>query len=106
MATVILTLNARIDSKDKEISRSATIEDAAMPYFFNCYRNSYGQVDSGEVDENKQPILRDMTDEETFKKFATGFANGSLANVQSFIRAEAVKQVEASLPNVEVTPNE
>lgn len=105
MADTSITLTAPIDGKQQTLTRGATIDDSLMPYFFACYRASYGQVDSGKVDDNKQPIMRDMTDEETFAKYAGGISNGTLANVQSFVRDQATKAALAQVPTIAITAN-
>lgn len=92
MAKVTLSLN--------DLSRSASIDDALLPYFFACYREVYGQVE--DVDTK---ILRDMTDEETFQKYAAGISNGTLANVQNFVRNQVVQQAMTKVPEISITPN-
>lgn len=101
MATITMTLEATIDGTSQTISKSATIDDAVMPHFFDAYRNSYGEINAG---TEEAPLMRPMTDAETFAAYAGGIAAGSVANVQSFVRAQALAVAEASIPQIEVTP--
>lgn len=103
MATVTMTLDAVIDGEQKTVSRSATIDDAVMPYFFAAYRAAYGQINAG---TDEAPEMRDMTDEETFARYAAGISAGSVANVQSYVREMTLKAAAESVPVIEVTPVE
>lgn len=101
MATITMMLAAVIDGEQKTISRSATIEDAIMPHFFETYRAAYGQIEEGDP-----PVLRDMTDEETFVKYSAGISAGTVANVKSHLREIAMKAAVAGIPNIDVVPND
>lgn len=99
MATIAITLDAIIDGKQQTVSRLATIDDAVMPHFFDAYRDSYGEINIG---SEETPSMRPMTDEETFATYATGIANGSVTNVQGFVRAQAHAAAETQIPVIEV----
>ena len=103
MATVSITLSAVMDGQQQTETRSAEIADAIMPYFFAAYRATYGQVESGEFDENQRPVMRDMTDVETFAKYAAGISNGSVANVQNYVREQVRAAADAAVPSITVT---
>lgn len=101
MATITMTLDAVIDGTQQTISRSATIDDAAMPLFFHAYRDAYGQINGGTDD---QPEMRDMTDEETFAKYAAGISAGTVANVQNHVREITLKAAAENVPIIAVVP--
>lgn len=103
MATIEMKLTAVIDGEEKTISRSGTVADEVMPHFFDAYREVYGKINAG---TDEKPELRDMTDEETFARYAAGISAGTLANVQSHLRAVAHRQAEAAIPTIEVSPTE
>lgn len=105
MATIEMKLTAVIDGEEKTISRSGTIADEAMPHFFDAYREVYGKINEN-TDPDQPDLFRDMTDEETFARYAAGISAGTLANVQSHLRAVAHRQAEAAIPTIEVSPVE
>lgn len=101
MATITMTLAAVIDGEQKTITRSATIDDAAMPHFFDAYRAVYGQINGG---TEEMPALRAMTDEETFVAYAAGISAGTVANVQNYLREIASRAATESVPEIAATP--
>lgn len=187
MATATISLTATIDgAANTTVTKSATIDDAVMSYFFNFYRTVYGQVDSAQdtsvllasttmtgggnsyqdgdvllvsggtfttqaeitVDTvdgsgviltfhvstggiyttipnnpasvsggngtgatftldwgDSPPIMRDMTDAETFAAYAAGISAGTVANVQNYVREMATQQAAAAVPTIVAVPN-
>jgi len=84
-----------------EINKSVvyTVTNEYIADFFECYRASYGQIkdkDSGE--------MRDMTDEETFAKWAHGVMMGTDANVRRYVEDKAKQDAVAGLPPPQELP--
>ena len=110
MATATMSLTGIIDGTQQTIDAAATLDDATMPYFFAAYRHVYGQVPdtnpdgSPKLDTQGHPVMRDMTDAETFAKYAAGISAGTLANVQSYLREQAAAAAAAAVPTIAVTP--
>ncbi len=92
-----------VDGSDQVVSGSVVADDGVVGQFFDCYRAAYGRIQDG-VDAGGKPILRDMTDKETFERFAAGLASGVLANVRRYVETQAVEAAKAALPAVEYTP--
>lgn len=104
MATVTMTFTGPLDGAVKTAVKSGDIPDEMLPYFLAYYRGVYGQVDSGEVDADGRPVLRDMTDEETFAAYSRGIRVGTLANVRRFVEEQVVQAARANVPDVDITP--
>lgn len=90
MATITLSLTGNIDGTSKTVSKTATIEDGVLPYFFQCYQQKFS-VES--------PIT---TNEAAFDALAADFAGSATREVLNFVKQQALQQIV--LPNIQVTP--
>jgi hypothetical protein len=101
MAIATISLQGTIDGKTQTVSKSATIDDAVMPYFLACYRAAYGQVPDTVADpDGTKRIMRGMTDAETFAAYADGISAGTLGNVRTYLKDRARQAAEAAIPNI------
>jgi hypothetical protein len=97
------TLCVQLTSPTYTGQQCGTVADAAIPAFFAAYANSYGTVTVPGVN-GAQPTTRAATNDEEFKMFASGLAQGVADNVVSFLKAQAKAAAEAQVPAVTITP--
>jgi len=97
MARFSYTLHGTFDGGADQINTvDMDVPDTEMPYFFDAYRTTYGQVHEDPNDPSSP--MRDMTDLETFQKYATGLANGTMANVRRDREVKAMQDAVSGLP--------
>ena len=63
-----------------EYDETATIADAAWAEVVTSARARFGKVPTGEVDENQQPVMREMTEKECIKRILGTMLQGWLQN--------------------------
>lgn len=73
-------------------SSAATVDDTFANRFFTAYKSLYGQVP---VDPEATPVvMRDMTDDEVYSKWAGGLMVGTIGNIQSTEIQTAVAAIQ------------
>lgn len=97
MATIKLEIVA-----GQTFTLTKTIANADLTRFLKAYRTLLGQVQSG-VDVDVKPIMRDMTDLETFNAWANSILAGTLANVISTEKSAAAKTSSDAVTPIPLT---
>lgn len=88
------------DSNNILFSAAATVDDTFQTRFFNAFRTLYGQVP---VDPEAFPVvMRDMTDEEVYKKWSGGFMLGTIGNIKATEKHLAVAAIQPT--DINFTP--
>ena len=84
-------------------SGAVTIDDTFQPRFFAAFSSLYGPVDSLAMNTDgtpvAPPVMRAMTNDEIFSKYAGGLMVGTICNIQNAEKAAA----QAALIPVAVT---
>lgn len=80
-----------------------TVDDTVIPSFFAAYANSYGTVQVPAAGDNPA-TTRPATNDEEFKMFASGLAQGIADNVASYLQEQAAAAARAQVPTVTITP--
>jgi hypothetical protein len=120
-----MTYNGAADGNTAAaLTHVGTIDDAVVVHFFSAYRDTFGQVQSTDANgvllwQNNAtppvqqasatagmgfaPVMRNMTDAETWEKYTQGIAEGTAALVQRYLEKQALAAALSLLPNVTVT---
>ena len=99
------TLCVSLNSPTYTGQQCGTVDDKAVPAFFAAYGNSYGTVNVPATGD-KPATTRPATNDEEFKMFASGLAQGVADNVASYLKAQARAAAEAQVPAVTITPQQ
>jgi len=86
MASITLSLTGNIDGTDQTVSKTATIDDKALPYFLQYYQKKFG-------------FGTPITETDAFNAFSANIMDTAIAEVTSYVRSTV------TLPTLTVTPN-